>query len=78
MGYKNIFRRVETKFIITEEQRDSLKELFKEYMREDSYGKSDICNIYYDTPTFLLVRRSIDKPLYKEKLRLRRKERGIE
>lgn len=71
MGYRNIFRRVETKFIITEKQKEELMLLFSEYMTEDSYGKSTICNIYYDTPSFLLVRRSLEKPIYKEKLRLR-------
>ena len=29
------------------------------------------CNLYFDTPDFLLIRRSIEKPIYKEKLRLR-------
>ena len=40
-------------------------------MTEDEYGKHTICNIYYDTPDNLLIRRSIEKPVYKEKLRLR-------
>ena len=42
-----------------------------EFMNSDEYGKSTICNIYFDTPDFLLIRRSIEKPVYKEKLRLR-------
>ena len=42
MGYRNIFRRVETKFIITEKQKEELMLLFSEYMTEDSYGKSTI------------------------------------
>lgn len=71
MGYQNIFRRVETKFLITEEQRDKMKLLFPGRMVDDKYGKSDICNIYYDTPSYLLIRRSIEKPVYKEKLRVR-------
>ena len=33
--------------------------------------KSTICNIYYDTPSHQLVRNSIEKPVYKEKLRVR-------
>lgn len=40
-------------------------------MKLDEYGKSTICNIYFDTPDNLLVRRSIERPVYKEKLRLR-------
>ena len=40
-------------------------------MVEDKYARSLINNIYYDTPDFLLIRRSIAKPVYKEKLRVR-------
>lgn len=40
-------------------------------MLPDEYGESLICNLYYDTPDYRLIRRSLDKPLYKEKLRLR-------
>ena len=40
-------------------------------MVEDEYGKSTVCNIYYDTPTQLLTRRSLEKPHYKEKIRVR-------
>ncbi len=41
------------------------------YMNEDKYFKSTIRNIYYDTPNYLLIRTSIEKPEYKEKLRIR-------
>ena len=40
-------------------------------MKGDEYGRSTICNLYYDTPDYLLIRRSIEKPVYKEKLRIR-------
>lgn len=40
-------------------------------MKEDAYGVSMICNVYFDTPDHRLIRRSLEKPLYKEKLRLR-------
>ena len=40
-------------------------------MIPDEHGESTICNIYYDTPDFRLIRRSLEKPVYKEKLRLR-------
>ena len=40
-------------------------------MQLDEYGLHTICNIYYDTPDYDLIRTSIDKPVYKEKLRLR-------
>ena len=71
MSYQNIFKRYEIKYIITKEQSAELKKLMKDYMKADKFGKSVICNIYYDTPDYLLVRRSNDKPEYKEKLRAR-------
>lgn len=40
-------------------------------MHEDQYGWDTICSLYYDSENFDLIRRSIDKPIYKEKLRLR-------
>jgi hypothetical protein len=40
-------------------------------MQEDEYGKYPISNIYFDTRDYRLIRRSLDKPVYKEKFRLR-------
>lgn len=66
-----IFQRYEMKYLLTKEQRDDLQQRMRPFMRADEYGKSVICNIYFDTPTHLLIRRSLEKPVYKEKLRLR-------
>ena len=41
------------------------------YMELDGFGRSSIRNVYYDTDNYLLIRRSVDKPVYKEKLRIR-------
>lgn len=41
------------------------------YMKLDCYGRTMIRNIYYDTSSFRLIRRSLEKPAYKEKLRIR-------
>ncbi len=35
---------------------------------KDEYFKSNILNIYFDTENFDLIRKSIDKPVYKEKI----------
>ena len=43
----------------------------KPHMSLDQFGRSSIRNLYYDTDTYLLVRRSIEKPTYKEKIRIR-------
>ena len=71
MGYQNVFKRYEIKYLITKEQQALIKDKMSGYMDRDEYGKSSICNIYLDTPNYLLIRRSIEKPVYKEKLRLR-------
>ncbi|MBE6672117.1 MAG: polyphosphate polymerase domain-containing protein [Ruminococcaceae bacterium] len=65
------FKRYEKKFLISEEQCQLLLERLDGRMVPDKYPHSTITNIYYDTPEFQIIRRSIDKPLYKEKLRLR-------
>ncbi len=67
----NIFKRYELKYLLTNEQYRLIKSEMGNYMCGDKYGESDICNLYCDTPDFLLVRRSIEKPFYKEKLRIR-------
>lgn len=71
MADKNIFSRVEIKYLLTLSQRDELLNLMKDKMVSDPHGQATIRNIYYDTNSFLLARRSIEKPVYKEKLRIR-------
>ena len=66
-----IFQRVEKKYLLSQKQYQKLQEKMKPYMQVDDYGLSTICNVYYDTQGFDLVRRSNEKPVYKEKLRLR-------
>ncbi len=66
-----IFRRVEKKYIINKEQYQKMKEFLNEKMIEDEHGKSTICNIYFDTDNFDLIRHSITKPMFKEKIRSR-------
>jgi len=71
VAIQTVFKRYEIKYLITEEQCEKLKKLFTEYMTGDEYGNSTIRNIYFDTPSYLLIRNSVEKPVYKEKLRLR-------
>lgn len=68
---KSIFKRHELKYLVSAEQREFIESEFARYMIPDEHGESTICNIYYDTPDFRLIRRSLEKPVYKEKLRLR-------
>jgi hypothetical protein len=66
-----IFKRYELKYLLSKEQRRLIEQAFAEHMTADVHGRSTIFSLYFDTPDYLLVRRSIEKPLYKEKLRVR-------
>ena len=65
------FRRCEKKYLLTPEQYRAVKRGMASYMKPDAYPRYTICNIYYDTERFDLIRASLEKPIYKEKLRLR-------
>ena len=65
------FRRTEVKYLLDPAQREELVRLMAQYMAPDEHGPSTVRNVYYDTPTALLARRSAEKPLYKEKIRTR-------
>ena len=65
------FERRELKYRITDAQRAALEAAFGARMVPDEHGESTICNIYYDTADYRLIRASLEKPTYKEKLRLR-------
>lgn len=65
------FERIETKYLITEEQKRNLLLHAAGRVRADEYGRSRITNVYFDTPDHRIIRRSLEKPVYKEKLRLR-------
>ena len=69
--FQTVFRRYERKFLMTPAQFEALQAFLRERMVPDRYGKSKVCNLYYDTPDFYLIRTSIEKPFYKEKLRIR-------
>lgn len=71
MAYQSVFKRYEIKFKLSRIQAEKLKMLMSGYMTGDKYGNSTVCNVYLDTPDYLLIRRSIEKPIYKEKLRIR-------
>ena len=66
-----VFLRREQKYILTPEQKKLILDAMAPHMRLDQYGRTTIRNIYLDTDSFRLIRRSIERPVYKEKLRLR-------
>ena len=71
MAFQTVFKRYELKYLLTLEQKEKVLEAMEPYMKLDKYGRTTIRNIYFDTDTYLLIRRSIEKPTYKEKLRIR-------
>ena len=71
MAYQFVFKRYELKYLMTRNQKQRLLEVMAPYMALDKFGRTTIRNIYYDTDSDLLIRRSIEKPAYKEKLRVR-------
>lgn len=70
-AYQDVFRRYEKKYLVTQQQFNQLARVFLPRMVPDRFAQSTISNIYYDTPDFRLIRRSLDRPPYKEKLCLR-------
>ncbi len=71
MEIQNYFKRYEIKYLLSPEQYEKMREIAKIATVPDEYGKSTVCNIYYDTPDSRIIRRSLEGPEYKEKLRLR-------
>ncbi len=68
---QNVFRRVEKKYLMDEAAYRALMLRIRPALIPDAFFTYTICNIYYDTADDALVRSSIEKPAYKEKLRLR-------
>ena len=65
------FRRIEKKYLLTREQYERVRWGMQPYLRADRYSHYTIGNLYYDTENFQLIRTSLEKPAYKEKLRMR-------
>ena len=66
-----VMKRYEMKYLMTPEQTAYFKESVSAYMRVDKFGLTSIASLYYDTPNYRLIRTSIEKPPFKEKIRLR-------
>ncbi len=71
MAYANTFKRREMKFLLDEEQYKTVSDTVSRFMTEDDFGLHTILNIYLDNINDDLIRTSLGKPVYKEKLRLR-------
>jgi SPX domain protein involved in polyphosphate accumulation len=67
----NVFQRIEKKYLLDDDQYNEFLQGIEPYMTLDEYGLHTICNIYYDTDQYELVNKSLEKPVYKEKFRVR-------
>ena len=62
MGIQYSFRRYEKKYVLSPRQQEQLLQRIAPYMKEDVFGSYTICNIYYDTPDWRLIRASLESP----------------
>lgn len=69
--YQDVFKRYEKKYLLEGPVYRALFEALRTEVRPDEYGETTIYNLYCDTPDRRLIRASLEKPVYKEKLRLR-------
>ena len=66
-----VMKRYELKYLLSPEQTDFFRKGLEGHMQADQFGLTSIASLYYDTPDYRLIRSSIEKPTFKEKIRLR-------
>lgn len=69
--FTGTFERKEVKYRLNAMQVRAIKQALSAHMAPDEYGQTSITSVYYDTPNRDMISRSLEKPAYKEKLRLR-------
>ena len=68
---QSCFKRYEKKYLLTRGQYLAMLNGMAPYMKPDEHPRYSISNVYYDTADYNLIRASLEKPVYKEKLRMR-------
>lgn len=72
----NVFRRYEKKFLLTLEQWQSLLPTLESHMDIDPFCLNkqpyNVRTVYFDTDDYDVIRKSLDGPQFKEKLRMRK------
>ena len=71
MEIQNQFKRYEIKYLLDSRRYSAVRRAMEGRTVGDEYGRSTVCNVYYDTPDHRIILRSLEKPPYKEKMRLR-------
>ncbi|MBQ6868009.1 MAG: polyphosphate polymerase domain-containing protein [Clostridia bacterium] len=70
-GSACVFERNEKKFLVTAAREELLTPMLNDFFVPDMHGEATIYSLYFDTPDFRLIRQSLERPVYKEKMRLR-------
>ena len=70
-AFINVMKRYELKFKLSKDQLAFFQNEISKYMKIDQYGLTTVSSLYFDTPNFSLINKSIEKPKFKEKIRLR-------
>ncbi len=71
MTVQTVFKRYELKYLVGEGEKSAVLAAISAHMSPDEYGDTTVRSIYLDTESFRLARRSLERPEYKEKLRVR-------
>ena len=71
MMMSSVFLRKETKYILNSKSYETLLFIMRAHMKRDKYGRQTVNNVYFDNDSYELISRSIEKPVYKEKVRMR-------
>lgn len=66
-----VMQRYELKYLLNAGQTAHLKQKLEGHMALDAYGRTSIASLYYDTPDRRLIRTSMERSPFKEKMRLR-------
>ena len=66
-----VFDRIEKKYLITNAEKAKMLKVINKYMKKDEYHLSEVLNLYFDNDNYDLIIQSIDRPIFKEKLRAR-------
>lgn len=70
-AYNEVFKRIEKKYRVAPAQRQAVEGFLARELAPDAFGRTMITSVYWDTPQMALISRSLEKPCYKEKLRVR-------
>ncbi len=73
-----VMKRYEIKYLMNRQQTEYLVKSIEGKLFPDCYGEATIASLYYDTPDSRLIRESLEKPAFKEKIRLRSYGRATE